>query len=295
MNNDNTEPLSIPNLEIKPIVDQVQQETIVDQVQQETIVDQVQQETIVDQVQPSPLPVEEYNEDYEPSDDVKEFVDKIYSEYKELVTTLNIAEENFILVVAKCLERVNKIKKLSDQDKYDVAILIINRLVDEVPGTDASDRYYLRNMVPSLVNIVLDASKGKLKLNVKRKQRKNIDIKKIIDDLYNQVIEIIKENHYTAKYLCSNIVIIVGMLMSAVEQYPDLSGMEKKAIVVKIFDRLIDELVMLFNDMDDTLKNLVQHAKLMLPSIIDMLVSVGKNHFKILTKKCNSLFGCCKN
>jgi hypothetical protein len=245
--------------------------------------------------EPSPLPVEEHTEDYEPSDEVKGFVDEVYYEYRELVTTLNVTEQNFILVVAKCLERVNKIKNLSQQDKYDVAILIINKLVNEVPGTDSIDRYYLRNMVPSLVNIVLDASKGKLKLNVKRKNRKNVDVKQIIDDLYTQVIEIIKENHYTAKYICTNVVVIVGMLMSAVEQYPGLSGMEKKAIVVKIFDRLINELVVLFPDMDDTLKDLVQHAKMMLPTVIDMLVSVSKNHFNILTKKCTRLFKCCRN
>jgi hypothetical protein len=262
----NTEPPTVAEVEIQPSVEE-----------------------------PSLLTVEEHTEDYEPSEDVKNFVNKVYDEYKELVTTLNVTENNFILVITKCLERVNKIKNLSEQDKYDVAILIINKLVDEVPGTDENDKYYLRNMVPSLVNIVLDASKGKLKLNVKRKNKQTVDVKQIIDDLYKQIVDIIKENHYTAKYICTNVVVIVGMLMSAVEQYPNLTGMEKKAIVVKIFDKLIDELVVLFPDMDDTLKYLVQHAKMMLPSVIDMLVSVGKNHVKILCKKCIGLFKCCKN
>ena len=42
----------------------------------------------------------------------------------------------------------------------------------------------------------------------------------------------------------------------------------------------------IFPDMDENLKGLLNQAKLMLPSIIDMLVSVGRKHFDIGIKKC---------
>ena len=237
---------------------------------------------------PTPaVPKEPTEEEYIPTQEVKELANEIYEEYKELLESLNINTTNFILIVTKSLERVNRIKKLNDQEKYATTILILNQLVEEVPDTDETDRYYLKNMVPSLIRIVIDASDGKLKLNVKRlKRKKTVNVKQVIEDLYEQIKQIITDNNYSAEYICTNVVVIVGMLMTAVEQYPELTGMEKKAVVIKIFDRLIDDFTDIFPDMDDNLKGLVQQAKLMLPSVIDMLVSVGRNHFQIKAKKC---------
>ena len=246
--------------------------------------------------QPPAVHKEAIEEEYVPTQEVKEFANEVYEEYKELLESLNINTTNFILIVTKCLERVNKIKKMNDQEKYATTVLILNQLVDEVPDTDETDRYYLKNMVPSLIRIVINASDGKLKLNIKKlKRKKTVNVKQIIEDLYKQIKQIITDNNYTAEYICTNVVVIVGMLMTAVEQYPELTGMEKKAIVIKIFDKLIDDFTDIFPDMDDNLKGLVQHAKIMLPSVIDMLVSVGRNHFQIKAKKCwKWLKGVCK-
>ena len=132
----------------------------------------------------NPPPIEE---EYVPTEEIKEFADELYEEFKDLLVSLNINVENFILIVTKCMERVNKIKKLNDQEKYATTILIVNQLVEEVPNTDETDRYYLRNMVPSLIRIVIDASDGKLKLNIKKVKRKyNVDVKRVIEDLYEQ-------------------------------------------------------------------------------------------------------------
>lgn len=236
----------------------------------------------------NPSPAED---EYVPTEEIKEFANELYEEFKDLLVSLNINVNNFILIVTKCLERVNKIKKLNDQEKYATTILIVNQLVEEVPNTDETDRYYLRNMVPSLIRIVIDASDGKLKLNVKKmKKTHNVNVKQVINDLYEQIKQIITDNNYSAEYICTNVVVIVGMLMTAVEQYPGLTGMEKKAIVMKIFDKLIDDIQEMYPDMDENLKGLLNQAKIMLPSVIDMLVSVGRKHFDIGIKKAKKFF-----
>lgn len=239
------------------------------------------------------------SETVEPSQEIKDYANTVYNEFKGMVESLHLNVTNFILAVTKCIERVDKFHKMSGQDKYIVVMLVLNRIIDEVMDIDANDKYYLHNMIPSLIEIVIETSKGRLKLNLKHiKRTRQVDVKQIIDDLYNQIKDIIAEDNYSAEYICTNVVIIVGMLMTAVEKYPDLTGMEKKAIVIRVIDRLIDELYTIFPKMDPSLKLLIEHAKLMLPEVIDMLVSISRKHFNINLKeckaKCLSIFSCCR-
>ena len=234
----------------------------------------------------------------EPSKELKDFANTVYDEFRGMVESLNLNVTNFILIVTKCIERVDKFTKMSGQDKYIVVMLVLNKVVDDVMTVDANDKYYLHNMIPSLIEIVIETSKGRLNLNLKHiKRTRQVDVKQIIDDLYSQIKDIIKEDNYSAEYICTNVVIIVGMLMSAVEKYPDVTGMEKKAIVIRVIDKLIDELYTIFPKMDSSLKLLIEHAKLMLPDVIDMLVSISRKHFDINIKKCKakfaSIFSCC--
>lgn len=146
-----------------------------------------------------------------------------------MAKSLHLNVTNFILIVTKCIERVDSFTKMTGQDKYVTCILVLDRIINEIMDIDDNDKYYLHNMVPSLIEIVIEASKGRLNLNLKHvKRNRQVNVSQIIDDLYSQIKEIIEEDNYSAEYICTNVVVIVGMLMSAVEKYPDLSGMEKK-------------------------------------------------------------------
>jgi len=89
----------------------------------------------------------------------------------------------------------------------------------------------------------------------------------------------------------SNVIPILLNLMQVVEHYSLLSGMQKKTLVLKVLDHLIEDQ---FDDKQevDKMKLLVQMT---LPTVIDTIISIDKKKLQINTKKgIRKLFACCK-
>lgn len=237
------------------------------------------------------------DDNYEPSDQIKLLASTHYTEFKKLATSINMNVDNIIVVVTRCMETAETFTKLSGQDKYDFVILIMNQVIDDVSTSDKmdmNDREYMKIVVPSLIKIIIDASKGKLNLQDVKHMKNRISITQIVDDLYSQLKGLITgDKNYTPEYICSNIIIIVGMLMSAVEEYSDLNGIEKKAIVIRVINKLVEELESIFPDMSPELMILVKSATSLIPNAIDVIISVARHHFDInaIKAKC---FSCCK-
>lgn len=234
---------------------------------------------------------------YEPTDQIKLLASTRYSEFKNMAQSINMNVENIIVVVTRCMETAETFTTLSGQDRYDFVILIMNHIIDDVSTADANDKQYMKIVLPSLIKIIIDASKGKLNLNDVKQMKNTVPIAQIVDDLYVQLKNLITgDRNYTPEYICSNIIIIVGMLMSAVEEYVGLTGMEKKAIVLRVIEKLVGELDTLFPDMSPGIKTLIQSAVALIPNAIDVIVSAAKQHFDInaIQDKCSSIFSCCK-
>lgn len=237
------------------------------------------------------------DDNYEPSDQVKLLASSHYSEFKNIAQTINMNVENIIVVVTRCMETAETFTTLSGQDKYDFVILIMNHIIDDVSTADATNKQYMKIVLPSLIKIIIDASNGKLNIQDVKQMKNTIPISQIVDNLYTQLRNLITgDKNYTPEYICSNIIIIVGMVMSAVEEYSGLSGMEKKAIVLRVIEKLVEELDIIFPDMSDGVKTLIKSAVALIPNAIDVIVSAAKHHFNInaIRDKCSSFFPCCK-
>lgn len=107
--------------------------------------------------------------------------------------------------------------------------------------------------------------------------------RKYVDGLYNTLT---KNNSPLTK---ENITIIVINLMQFVEKYPDLTGDQKKQLVIHVIKKFIK---------DTTSKEeeevLLTFVDIFLPSVIDTLVSVDKKKIVIKLKKTfSSCFPCC--
>lgn len=255
--------------------------------------------TIEDMIEPQPVLTEDdldktTNSNYViATEELKELADEIFAQVKGSIETFKINVGNFTLIIAIVLEKVHKYVMLDEQEKYSVAMLVLEKLVTLVPDTDENDQYYLRNIIPSIIQVVVNSSQGKLKLKIKKLRRnKPIDINIVVEQLYQKVKELIEKNVYTPEYLVTHIMVILGNVMVSVEQYPQLTNIEKKAIVVRIIDNLIEELIMKYPNMDDNLKNLLLQSKLMLPNVVDTIANVANTHFGI--KQFKGLFKCCK-
>lgn len=104
--------------------------------------------------------------------------------------------------------------------------------------------------------------------------------------LYDEVKKIIGNQ----KLNRSNIVVILLSLMQSVENYKNLTGVQKKTLILDTLNNVINDIIDEQEAME--LKLLVQ---LTLPSVIDTFISIDKKKIAIKIKKgCKSIFSCCK-
>lgn len=88
-------------------------------------------------------------------------------------------------------------------------------------------------------------------------------------DLYDDLYDQLKKAIVNKKITTSSIVIIASQAMEIVQQYPDLTGAQKKDIVLGLLHRLVDD-----SKIDDDEKKAVKDA-------IDTTVSVSIDLIKL--------------
>lgn len=89
----------------------------------------------------------------------------------------------------------------------------------------------------------------------------------------------------------SNIVVILLSLMQSVENYKNLSGIQKKTLILDTLNNVINDIV----DDEQEAMELKLLVQLTLPSVIDTFISIDKKKIVIKIKKgCKSIFSCCK-
>lgn len=103
------------------------------------------------------------------------------------------------------------------------------------------------------------------------------------DRLYTELQNIIGNGKITR----SNIVIILLSLIQSVENYEDVKGSQKKAIILDVLNHFIEGQI---EDQQEEIemKLLVQ---LTIPSIIDTFIGIDKKKIRVKLRK--SLLSCC--
>jgi len=98
--------------------------------------------------------------------------------------------------------------------------------------------------------------------------------KKYVDDLYNTL----SKNYFPITK--ENIITIVINLMQLVEKYQDLTGEQKRNLVINVVEKFIKDKT--DNEKEEVLLTFVGNF---LPTLIDILVSVDKKEIVIKLKK----------
>ena len=222
-------------------------------------------------------------------EDLVESVESIYLELKNSVSGLGINPANYIVIVTKVIEKVDKVKSLSGDESLQLAMDVLSKLVDDVPNLTDTDRRYLDATIPGMIRTVISSSKGGRKFRtakkaLKKAYRKGMDKispVQISEDILHKIVVVIQKKNYQPSYICSNLIVMASMVMTMVEKYPTLSGMEKKNIVVKVLNQLVEKLPMLFDSVDPEDVELLKQSLRSLPDMIDTIVAVGNNKFEI--------------
>ena len=103
--------------------------------------------------------------------------------------------------------------------------------------------------------------------------------KEIEKKQFEAIIKNIKDVHENVTM--ENITEIVIIAMQTLQQYKNLSGEQKKQTVINVLNFIVDE--------DQTMNEFDMIIKMMIPSVIDNLISVDKGKIKF---KENSCFSC---
>ena len=111
----------------------------------------------------------------------------------------------------------------------------------------------------------------------------------LINDLYTQLRNIVGDQRIT--YV--NIVNILLSLMQIVETYKNVTGEQKKELVLTSLNLFIDKD---FNYNVAARKEIKELVKSMLPEVIDMFIKLNNKEVRISIKKSfMRIFKCCKN
>jgi len=111
-------------------------------------------------------------------------------------------------------------------------------------------------------------------------------------ELYNTIQSLLASSN--KKLEVSNITEITIELMQLVESYDELSGADRKELVMDVFRQLIRD-----NVSQPELQNIMTEiANFMMPSVIDAIIAFDKGDLKIniprAISKCGGFFKCCK-
>jgi hypothetical protein len=112
------------------------------------------------------------------------------------------------------------------------------------------------------------------------------DLASRFNTIYDKLKAIIHEKEVSA----SNIMSIVASAMRIVDSFGDLSGPQKKEIVIGLIKKIVDDLPLKVGDKD----SIQAFIDFTLPTVIDNIISATKGKFFNMAKdKIKSSWNCC--
>ena len=102
-----------------------------------------------------------------------------------------------------------------------------------------------------------------------------LDFEIIFDQAYEEATKIVDKNDLTVQ----NVVLLIANIMQFVEKVEGIEGMEKKALVIDVLVKVIEE-----SDLDEeTEENLSNFIENSLPEVIDVIIAASKHKFDLNT------------
>lgn len=261
---------------------------------QETVIDDISNEANEqNDTSASPIikQIEEFNKSIEV--DVDDQVEILSAQITTIFKNREINSSNWMNLVTQVIQCVEGVVGLSGGEKKELAIEIIIKSSKSLNlNTDnvVVQKLLSRDSLDNTIDLLISVSKGQIDLNKLKKfavrcifgciNNQNLEPVISVDnlnsniDFYHDLVEDFKEREINM----SNWMSIVTRVMQDVEKVKNLSGPEKKDLVIQITIKIFKKL----NIQDETLKPLFTHSSL--SSVIDTLISTSKNKVKLNTK-----------
>jgi hypothetical protein len=179
---------------------------------------------------------------------------------------------------------------LSSEDKLHIATETIYKTLDLLPDLSESSKNEMKLLIPNAIETIIAASKGEFSFGKpSNPDGKKVDTVKLAQKLYDRIAKFIKDEKFTADTITLNIFIIVAQLMSMIEEYPSLTGIEKKIVVLEIMKKIEKDILDFYPDMTIQQRQALKLSLMLLPSLIDKLVATASGAIDLNQIKENSV------
>jgi hypothetical protein len=152
------------------------------------------------------------------------------------------------------------------------------------------------NMNESVNNIELISVKALPKTDNEqtKKTENNVNnLESIVNELYNSIYNMITQEEINPVEIPAQLITIVTKTVQVINKYSDLKGSEKKQLVLSAFDKLNNNIDVIFPTISEQDKKMIKLALSTIPSLIDNIISVINMKYDIdfenIIKKTSAL------
>ena len=168
---------------------------------------------------------------------------------------------------------------------------------DELPYLETTIKSTISMIFKSITGDVIKKKTRKDQRNrkkannyVKKHENERVSTGQILESIVDKLESVFKRGNYQVITIVTDLSVIVGMVISFVEQYSYLSGMEKKEIAIQSISIFLTERLPRLVDIDEKTQNIISVSLNGLPQLIDLLVSVSNGKFDIKMEDLGKCF-----
>jgi hypothetical protein len=217
---------------------------------------------------------------------------------KKWFDVLNINTTNFPLLVVKIIEHVENYKTLTGFEKRDLVIETLTKILNNTDVLDDKNKNNLLKILPNTIETFIKVSNGEFIKNLKKhklkhKNKYQIDVADISGQLVKRLLSIIDTKNQNIKYLVENSTMIILEVMNILEEFPTLSGVEKKSLAIKIFQTLLTHPNINNENLDPIFSDLLLTTNELMPSLMEIIISISKGNFELNQQHINKCLSMC--
>lgn len=180
----------------------------------------------------------------------------------------------------------NKVAKVAENVVIDVTDVAENVVADVAENVVADVAKVAENVVAEVADVVTNVAETAALLTNKKDKEVAKEVKFLVDVESKAIVESCMD---IQNFNVSNLMSVLPKLIQHVENYKNLTGKQKRSLVIKMLRHIIDVTDGPGNDdiWDPIIKQLV-------PSLIDTLIEVNDGKLKLKKKpKCLKKLLCC--
>lgn len=213
----------------------------------------------------------------------------VYDAIKTMVVGQQFNIRQFTIMVPLAMQVLADVVTMDGLQKKDMIVKVFKYLIEELTfeSTEQQDlaRHFVDNDLETLIDTAYQASKGKFVFSDTTTE--TYDITKF-NLVYDNVKKMIVNKHIDIQ----TILILLPTIMIQVGRFINLTGLQKKDMVIQIITKLLDE----FKPEDEVYELILVFIKTQLPYVIEIIYqsSVGSYIFKKIQSGWTSCWVCCK-